>query len=480
MILNEKEPNLEEDYLDNLVAFVEEADDSDFENLDDSLENNNFGTEKKKNSDCVVIYKNYRWWWKRDNKDGIKPTMFNHYSSDTKTNNYGAVLCQEVDGEVKTVAYFSKQMNIAQTKYSTSEKELLAIVMSVEHFHSFLYGRFFTVRSDHQPLKWLLTKKDPISSRLARWIVYKFEIRYKPRASNGNADALSRMPEPLCTIDETDVPIDDFEDHVFNRNSILNLAWIKKQLTFKVFIQEDPKSPMQKALQSNLNYFVIQDDKLFYIKRTYENTILLYVIPDNAVEEILRVGHCSLLSGHLGIKKTMEKILSRFYLPGLKAIKTCDMCQRVKIIQPKRMELFHFLLSTAEIIADAIISSWICLYSIPEYILSDRGKNFQSMLLDLIYEKLDIKQLGTTAYHPECDGQSESFIRTLNRAEHSTTGYSPHELVFGEPPHIPIDLVFDLSEEVNTHQEFDYPNLQILFDHEDELNPKIDPFVLER
>ncbi|CAF1061670.1 unnamed protein product [Brachionus calyciflorus] len=160
-------------------------------------------------------------------------------------------------------------------------------------------------------------------------------------------------------------------------------------------------------------------------------------------------------------------------------------------------------LSTADMISDAIISSWICLYSIPEYILSDRGKNFQSMLLELIYEKLDIKQLRTTAYHPECDGQSERFIRTLkamirgyvaenqqnwdeniekltfayNTAEHSTTGYSPHEMVFGEPPRIPLDLVFDLSEEVNKHQEFDYPNLQILFDHEDDINPKIDPFV---
>ena len=130
---------------------------------------------------------------------------------------YGAVLCQEVDGVVKPVAYFSKQMNKAQTKYSTSEKELLAIVMSV-HFYSFLYGRFFTVHSDHQPLKWLLSKKGPFSSRLARWIlrlnVYEFEIRYKPGALNGNADALSRMADMLNTIDDNDELLDDFKDHV--------------------------------------------------------------------------------------------------------------------------------------------------------------------------------------------------------------------------------------------------------------------------
>ena len=50
-------------------------------------------------------------------------------------------------------------------------------------------------------------------------------------------------------------------------------------------------------------------------------------------------------------------------------------------------------------------------------------------------------------------------------------------MVFGEPPRIPLDLVFDLSEEANTPQEFEYPNLKVLFDHEDELNPKIDPLV---
>lgn len=50
-------------------------------------------------------------------------------------------------------------------------------------------------------------------------------------------------------------------------------------------------------------------------------------------------------------------------------------------------------------------------------------------------------------------------------------------MVFGEPPRIQLDLVFELSDEASTPQEFEYPNLQILFDHKDELNPKIDPLV---
>jgi hypothetical protein len=60
---------------------------------------------------------------------------------------YGSILCQENNNELKPVAYFSKQMNAAQQKYSTSERELLSIVMSVEHFHAFLYGRKFKVFS---------------------------------------------------------------------------------------------------------------------------------------------------------------------------------------------------------------------------------------------------------------------------------------------------------------------------------------------
>lgn len=83
---------------------------------------------------------------------------------------YVAVLCQNLNGELKPVAFFSKQINSAQQRYSISEKELLAIVMSIEHFHSYLYGRKFKVHSYHQPLKWLLNKKGVIYARLARWI----------------------------------------------------------------------------------------------------------------------------------------------------------------------------------------------------------------------------------------------------------------------------------------------------------------------
>ena len=81
--------------------------------------------------------------------------------------------------------------------YPTPEKELLAIVMAIEHWHTYLYGRKFVVYTDHQPLAWLLNKKNP-HPRLERWLIrlaqYRFEIKYRKGIENVVADALSRLP----------------------------------------------------------------------------------------------------------------------------------------------------------------------------------------------------------------------------------------------------------------------------------------------
>jgi hypothetical protein len=53
---------------------------------------------------------------------------------------YGAVLAQEIDGNNRPIAFYSKNYTKAQKNYPTSEKELLAIVMAVEYFHQYLYG----------------------------------------------------------------------------------------------------------------------------------------------------------------------------------------------------------------------------------------------------------------------------------------------------------------------------------------------------
>ncbi|CAF0882494.1 unnamed protein product [Brachionus calyciflorus] len=496
---------------------------------------------------------------------------------------YGSILCQEFKVELKPVAYFSKQMNSAQQKYSTSEKELLSIVMSIEHFHAFLYGRNFKVYSDHQPLKWLLSKKGPMSSRLARWMirinVYEFEIIYKTGKSIGHADALSRMPEPIITDGLEDNSNDIEDEHVICTIVAANeisanfdsdfeypnrldqsldddLKWlIKVKGNGKKFDQND------KILIKNEQNFVLIDNVLFFKKILKGKDTFLYVLPIEVVNEVLRLGHDSVYSGHMGCKKTLKRITERFYRPGLKAaiinyVKNCDMCQRVKNTQPKRLGnllqlspnrpneiitmdvagpfpktlaanvyiliivcaftkfsiAFPIENTTALNIALVLIDNWICFFGIPEMILTDRGKNFQSMLLEILYEKLDIRQLRTTAYHPECDGQSERFVQTIksmircyidenqlnwiqnlrklsfayNSSVHASTGFTTFEMVFGQKPRVPLDLIYRNFDEIlaaningDDLNQDENVNLEYLFNHETPYNPKLPSEAME-
>ena len=88
----------------------------------------------------------------------ILPNFNGEFSvtTDASEVGYGAVLEQVHNGENRSIAYFSKCYTVSQKNYSTSEKELLSIVMAVENWSVFLYGRKFVVYSDHQPIAWLL------------------------------------------------------------------------------------------------------------------------------------------------------------------------------------------------------------------------------------------------------------------------------------------------------------------------------------
>ena len=66
----------------------------------------------------------------------------------------------------------------------------------------------------------------------------------------------------------------------------------------------------------------------------------------------------------------------------------------------------------AETVADKIVNNWCCVFGIPESILADGGKQYQSKLLDLVYEYLDIRGLKTTPFNPRCNGLSEKSVQT--------------------------------------------------------------------
>jgi hypothetical protein len=105
-------------------------------------------------------------------------------------------LSQGPVGKDLPVAYASRSLNNAETHYTTSKKELLAIVWATKYFRPYLFGCRFKIISDHKPLVWVMNVKDP-RSRLLRWGIhleeYDYEITYRRGSQNTNADAHSRI-----------------------------------------------------------------------------------------------------------------------------------------------------------------------------------------------------------------------------------------------------------------------------------------------
>ena len=112
----------------------------------------------------------------------------------------GAVLSQDYQGQEKVVAYASSTLSRAERNWSAYDKEFYAVVWAIRHFRPYLGGSSFTVMTDHKPLvniKSIKPGHDPTGKR-ERWSIeisaYDFTVQYRKGVSNGNADALSRLP----------------------------------------------------------------------------------------------------------------------------------------------------------------------------------------------------------------------------------------------------------------------------------------------
>ena len=174
-----------------------------------------------------LLHKNTRWVWTdqqerafQQAKEALQTdSVLAHYDStkplllacDASEYGIGAVLSHILeDGQEKPIAYMSRTLNSAERGYSQLEREGLAIVHAVKKFHNYIYGRCFTIESDHQPLSHLFSESKGIpvmaSARIQRWALtlaaYQYNIRYKPGKTLNNADALSRLPRPVTTTDD--------------------------------------------------------------------------------------------------------------------------------------------------------------------------------------------------------------------------------------------------------------------------------------
>ncbi|RVW63904.1 Retrovirus-related Pol polyprotein from transposon opus [Vitis vinifera] len=147
--------------------------------------------------ECLLVYAMHLLHfkdliWKQFFTDALKKT----WCLTGKMPFYGAVLGQREDGKPYVIYYASKTLNEAQRNYTTTEKELLAMVFALDKFRAYLVGSFIIVFTDHSALKYLLTKQDA-KARLIRWILllqeFDLQIKDKKGVENVVADHLSRL-----------------------------------------------------------------------------------------------------------------------------------------------------------------------------------------------------------------------------------------------------------------------------------------------
>ncbi|UYV72938.1 hypothetical protein LAZ67_10001233, partial [Cordylochernes scorpioides] len=248
-----------------------------------------------------------------------------HIHTDASGYGIGAVLIQIKGGAERPIAYASRTLTKAEKNYSTTEKELLAVVWATSKFRPYLFGRNFTVVTDHHSLCWLAGLKDP-SGRLARRALrlqeFDITVVYKSGRKHKDADCLSRNPVPE---EQEDFPnIISIIDIRAEQSRDPNLA--------KIIDKIEQTGPFKG--------FEVVDGVLYKRNNEPYGRQRLLVLPKQMRLEILKNLHDAPTAGHLGFAKTYDRARKRFFWGGMyktirQYIAHCRECQRRKSV-PQR------------------------------------------------------------------------------------------------------------------------------------------------
>ena len=399
----------------------------------------------------------------------------------------GASLNHEINHKLSPIAFFSRKLGQAEKKYSTFDRELLAIYLAVKKFKHYLEGSQVRIRTDHKPLLGIQSMKEP-SNRQWRYIEFlnqfSFRLEYVKGTENVVADFLSRA-----------------NDNATDETSIM-------AITETEIINEQNKE--KKKLLSN-NSLKIETLRGILYDLSYSNKRI--ILPTTLrYPEFLRLHGLA----HTGANKTIDLIRDRYVWPRMKAdvrkwVKECHACQSRKISRHTkskigslpnrgRFKIVHmdivgplppsdgkkFMITfidrqtswpevvtvhdiTTSSITRALTNTWISRFGPPEIIVTDQGRQFMSTQFKELCTKWGIEHRNTTAYHPECNGKIERFHRSLKNAlrAHSEnteatwahdlpiimlalrnasitgTTTSPAKLLYGTSTNLPGDLMLD-------------------------------------
>ncbi|XP_035845639.1 uncharacterized protein LOC110933891 [Helianthus annuus] len=177
----------------------------------------------------------------------------------------GAVLGQRVDKKPVAIYYASKTLSDAQLNYTTTEKELLAVVYALDKFRAYIWGTKVIVYSDHSAVRYLMDKKDA-KPRLIRWVLllqeFDLEIRDKKGSENVVADHLSRLSVEDSSREEIN---EMFPDEQILKVGIL--PWYANIVNYLVTGDLPAHWDRRKRLHflSQIKYYTLEEPDLFKI-----------------------------------------------------------------------------------------------------------------------------------------------------------------------------------------------------------------------
>ncbi|MCI01490.1 putative Ty-3/Gypsy retrotransposon polyprotein, partial [Trifolium medium] len=220
----------------------------------------------------------------------------------------------------KHVAYYSKAPGVRNVTKSAYEKELMVVVLAIQHWRPYLIGRRFTVSTDQKSLKQLLQQRIVTAEQqnwAAKLLGYDFDIIYKPGKLNRGADALSRIIEggELCVVTTC-------------------LQWkdadiMKEELSQDVHLQKVMED-LQKDVKSRPGFELKQGVLL------YEGRLVLSS-KSALIPTLLKEFHATPQGGHSGFYRTYRRLAANVYWVGMKNtiqdfVRECDVCQRQKYL----------------------------------------------------------------------------------------------------------------------------------------------------
>jgi len=359
--------------------------------------------------------------------------------TDASDHSIGAVLQQKQRDGWEPLAFYSKKLSPTEAKYSTFDRELLAIYLAIKYFRHMVEARRFVIYTDHKPLTFAFRQKpEKCSPRQFRHLDYigqfTTDIRHVAGPENITADALSRVEAIHSVMDYNALAKSQQEDQelaaYLNNEKGLQLTQVKIPGT-ELSIWCDTTSKISRP----------------FLTKPFRRA---------AFEAIHNLAHP-------GIKTTTKLIAQRYVWPSMKTecrkwAQTCEACQRSKITRhisaplgiftplSKRFEHVHLDIiilpmsegyrycltcvdrftrwpeaipmenQEAETVSKTFYNGWISRFGVPLRITTDQGRQFESQLFRQLSVLTGSKHLHTTAYHPQANGLVERFHRQLKAA----------------------------------------------------------------